>query len=165
MATKDPIKIIADILTQITGISADRVVTYNQNWKPPTGWDAYIIVKEDVSKDIANNKTFDPDTEEEVHYYYRSVDYIIDVSSADNTAREINDLVKIAVASAYAENQAELYQLKISRRPQVLDVSFIEGARALTRKRHTINVMYSTERRIPVAVYDKFFESEVLVNE
>jgi len=165
MATKDPIKIIADILTQITGLSADRIVLYNQNWKPPTDWDAYIIVKEDVSKDIGNNKTFDPDTEEEVHYYNRSVDYIIDVSSVGGQAREINDLVKMAIVSSYAENQAELYQLKISRRPQVLDVSFIEGARAMTRKRHTINIIHTTERRIPAAVYDKFYDPEVLVNE
>lgn len=125
--------ILCDIISNDMGISADRVVVSNQNWKPPKDDGIYIIVSEGQSRIIGNTNRFDPDSDEEIKKVSKSTTYNVEITSKNTDAKYRKEEILMAIGSNYSEQKQEENQIRIFRTSQILDLSFIEGGSSLHR--------------------------------
>ena len=91
--------------------------------------------------------------------------YQIDVMSADNTARLRKEEILMALASIYAQQLQEIYQMQIARIPtQFNDASAVEGGARMNRYTLTVavNALYTKEKA--AAYYDTFQSPDIRVD-
>lgn len=163
MAT-DIINVLCDVITNGLDLSQERVVEYAQNWNAPTDGLLYVVVSAREGKILSNSNQFDPSTKEEVKSVVMFQSYDIDLTSKNNDALDRAVEVVMALTSQYSLNLQEQYQFRVFRTPKIVDLTYIEAASALKRKRVSVIITYSVEKRTSVDIYEHFPATEVKNN-
>lgn len=141
-------------------------IVYNQNLKLFNTDRLQITVRTVSSKDYSNRTTFienpnptDPDGSDaylEIQDINQSRLIQVDVYSRNNDARSRFWEVSAALNSVYAQNQMEVYQFKIGRITNGINISGIDGGSDINRFTLSFNVLIHFQKSKPVAYYDKF---------
>lgn len=148
-------KILCDIIATDMDLDRSRIVVYDQNWKSPKDNDIYIVVSESSSKIIGNNNKFDFETNEEVKTVALSTTYNIEVTSKNTDAKYRKTEILSAIASNYSEQKQEENSIRIFRKGQIMDLSFIDGRSALHRYQIPVIINSVKISRRPTPFYDK----------
>lgn len=156
----EPDLILADIIAEEMSLDADRVVVYDQNFKPPKDEDIYVVIAFQSGHQIGSNKRFDPDTNEENQYVSVSETYNIEITSKNRDAQTRKYEVTMALDSTYSQQKQEEEQVSIFRSPRILDISFIEGAFSLHRFRIPVIINSTKTLEKSVEYFDKFQANE-----
>ncbi len=161
-------KVMADIITSemtLPDLTIDSkvfspVMLYNERQKiPPTYKDIYIVLAIVSSKIIGTvNRPEDAEAGlSQVQGVTRNEMVQIDIMSQNSEARTRRDEVIMALNSLYAQQQCELYNIKLARIPlQTVDVSALEGTSRLNRYAITINAMSTFNKVVEAEYYDNF---------
>jgi hypothetical protein len=139
---KEPDKILADIITVFMGIDATRVVLYDENWSPPKDQGIYITIQTDPTDITGVSQKYNKDTganESSLSAFQR---LSVNITSRDRTALQRKEEVVMALTSIYSQQQQELQQVRIFREGPILDLSFIEGAKALHRYQIPVKITF-----------------------
>lgn len=159
--------ILADIITNELQISASRVVVYNQNFDAPKDNNLYVLIKNERDKTLGTTNTYDKDTNLEKKSVSRFTYFNIEFISKNRDAYERRHEAIMALTSTYSIQQQETNQIRIFRAGDPLDISAVEGARALNRWRIPVVIsnlkLKSTD--ISTMIINKFQQEEVLVDE
>jgi len=127
---REPIKIVADIIKEIMGLTDQQIFIYNQDFKLPETSGLFVVIQFNTSQIYSSTNEFVPTDEgaNEVLSTLTREDYTINVMSKDDTARTRKEEVILSLNSNYSRNQQELYQFKIGRvTGNFTNVSELEG--------------------------------------
>lgn len=159
---REPIKIVADIIKEIMGLTDQQIFIYNQDFKLPETSGLFIVIQENTVLPYSNNNEF-VSTEEganEVLSSQTKEDYTINVMSKDDTARTRKMEVVLSLNSNYSRNQQELYQFKIGRvTGNFTNVSELEGAGFYNRFALPISLLAHYSKTVSTDYYDTFTNS------
>ena len=152
----DPDLILADIIATEMSLDADRVVVYDQNFKPPKDEDIYITIALQSSRIIGSNNRFNPDTDEEEQYISISETYNIEMTSKNRDALTRRFAPNMAIKSTYSQQKQEENQIRIFRTNQNIDLSIIEGTSSLHRYRIPVIINSTQLESKAIDIYDNF---------
>ena len=143
MAWREPIKVVADILSHELNLSSDRIFIYNDGRPLPKDDGLYIsLCINEIIPYANNNKTGDINTtfSEKISMNYRQK-VIASVISKDSTARIAAYNAVMALSSVYSIQKQEEYSCHIAKIAHVTDASFLEETARLNRFDVAINVI------------------------
>ncbi len=157
------IVVIADILAKrIPLLRENPVLLYNQKFEIPPNDDLFLYVALLFDKPWANNTKVvndptDPNRMVEENVYSTQETYQIEAYSRGPAARIRRHEIPSALASVYAQQQAEKYQFKIGTVPtSMVDLSGIEGSARLNRYAITVSFLRGYLTRTPVDCFNIF---------
>lgn len=158
---REPLKVIADIISHEMGITQDRIFIYNDGRELPKDKDLYIVLS------IRARPPYGVKTEyKEINGEYFNIqsmnvaeNLIVQVVSKDHSARLRCYEVQMAMSSDFAIKQMELHGFHISQISRVFDASFLESTARLNRYDCHINILTAYEKVTPVE-YFEVFDSE-----
>ena len=155
-----PETLVCTVIESQLGLSG-RVAIYNNRWQPPNDTGAYVTVAVGDSRVIGTTSQLDSETEEEVQSVSMHTTLEVELSSVNNEARALKPHLLSALRGFYAQQLAEENGMAIFRPGTVLDLSAIEGARALEKYRFSVVVAHVERRRIAADFYDQIQAPEV----
>lgn len=156
MEWREPIKIIADILSHELNLGADRIFIYNDGRPLPKDDGLYISLCINEMFPYANNnkqKDINNVYKEKISLNYRQK-IIASVVSKDSSARIAAYDASMALNSIYSEQMQEKYGCHIGGVARVTDASFLEETARLNRFDVAINVISWAERIKEIDYYD-----------
>lgn len=163
MEFREPVKIIADIISHEMNLPPERIFIYNDGRTLPKDNDLYIVLYVNRTPPYGS-KTEYVETEAglvEVQTLNFQQTIMASAVSKSTEARQRAYEVQMAVNSTYAQQMQEKYGCHISRIAPVQDLSFLETTSRLNRFDTTIIVLSAIEKRQVVDYYDQFpYESQ-----
>jgi hypothetical protein len=124
------------------GLDPTRVVSYDENWDPPKDQGIYVTIQTDPTDILGVSQKFDPATGTEESSLSAFQRLTVNITSRDRTALQRKEEVVMALTSTYSQQQQELQQCRIFREGPILDLSFIEGPRALHRYQIPVKITF-----------------------
>jgi hypothetical protein len=146
LASREPVKAIADVLQEELGIDDSHIMLSYEKWNIPKDPGIYIDVRYVSGRPIGNNNYFsgnllDTDPQDEIQQTVMFYQIQIDVLSFDSSARTRKEEVYMALKSMFAQNAMYSDNLQISRMPAAFaDASSLEESKMLNRFTMTIGV-------------------------
>lgn len=157
---REAMKVLADILANGFSLVGKYVVLYNERRAIPSDYQGLYIILSIISTKIIGVVNRPQDKESglsQVQGVTKNEMIQIDIMSEDSTARERNQEVIIYLNSLYAQQQCELYNIKIARIPlQINDLSELEGSSRINRYGITINVKSAFNKVVDAEYYNDF---------
>ena len=145
---REPVKIIADIISHEMNISPDRIFIYNDGRELPKDDNLYIVLSV-MSRPPFGVKSSWKETETglvEVQTLNVQETIIASAVSKNTDARTRAYEVQMAVNSVFSEKQQELYGCHISMIAPVRDMSFLENTARLNRFDTEITVLAAYQK-------------------
>jgi hypothetical protein len=159
--TREPIKIMADIILHELELTAGQVMIYNQRYTAPTTEGLYIVLAFVSAKVIGNNNTPTDNGAVMDEVQETSVLQVIqiDVMSANEEARQRKEEIIMALNSTYAQQLQDQYLVKIASHPSdFVDVSDVEGTARMNRYTMTVMVNALYRKTKAIDFYGTFTE-------
>ena len=153
--TREPIKVVADVIQHELEMAPGAVMVYNARYEAPTTEGLYIVLSLVGPGKIIGNKNTIVDaagielSETQETALMQMIQ--IDVMSANDEARQRCFEIVQALASTYALQQMDTYQINIaSHVAGFADVSEVEGDARINRYTMTImvNALYTKTKAI-----------------
>ncbi len=167
MTSKSTALVLCEILQHELSLETGRIALYNQNYKAPNDTGLYIVVGLTSLQILSSNRTYQTGPEEDATEAHQTVNaagtFYIEFTSKGDEALERQGEVIASMNSFYAVQQQESHHIRISRNPQVLDLSFIEGPSSLHRFRFEVAVFYLLSVKKPIDTYEAIQSPEVLI--
>ena len=138
---REPIKVIAEILTHELSLTQDRIFIYNDGRPLPKDKGLYVVLSINNTKVFRNTSVFKEVTQKEHLNQNFKQTIIASVISKDNSARDKANEVVMALSSIYSQQEQEKYACHIARVAHITDASFLEHTDILTRMDVSINVL------------------------
>jgi len=160
----EPDIILCDIIAQEMSLDPTRIVVYSENFKAPSDPEIYIIVRKNPSRVIGSNRSFDPDTDEEIKSVVLNETYDVEISSKNRTAQERYYEVIMALTSVYSQQMQEEHNIRIFRTSDVQDLTLIEGASSLRRYLIPVIIDRVEIKRTAITPITSFPQTEVVIN-
>jgi hypothetical protein len=155
--TREPIKVVADILKAELGLKDGAIMLTNEKWNIPKTKGMYMALGYLSSKVIARKSELD-EQQREVQYVTMLHMVQIDLMSFDGEARARKEEVPMALGSFYSEQLQQKHQLQIAQHvAPLVDASSLEETKRLNRFTTTITVTAQHRKTKEAAdYYDKF---------
>lgn len=164
MENREPIKIIADLLSHELDMTSERIYLYNDGRPLPRDIYPYLVISINNTQVFSNNSIYMRSVDKEKFSQNFKQDVIVSVISKDKSARTLANRVVMALTSIYSQQLQEKYSCHIARIGHMTDASFLEETDMLTRMDVSVNVISwdSYEKSADyyeVEDYDTMFES------
>jgi hypothetical protein len=157
-SSKEPIKVVADILQAELELPDGQVMLGDEKWDIPAEMGLYLALRHVTpGRCVGVSNYFDPEQNQEVQEVSMLHSVSIDLMSYDASARIRKEEVIMALGSMSAELAMVQNRVKIARQPSpFVDVSDVEPSGRL--KRYTTTVMVNAlHRKVKQADYiDKY---------
>ena len=151
-----PDKVIQQLLVAFMGLPENQVVLYNQGFDVPKDDNLYIIIATGNSVTVGVKHDFIESTNEEKISTSKYTTLNIDIASHSRVALERKDEINMSLGSALGQNAANENNMKFFRTNTDNDLSAVEGAASLHRRRIPIIISHVVTKTASVAIYDKF---------
>lgn len=170
---REPIKLLADVLTNQLSVIAPKPHIYLSNQKIDIDQVKLNIVLgyAGPGKMVFNGSFFDATGTNEVQEcivnHLVQIDLLaFDDTSGKNAARINKEIVLMALQSYYSQGLQEQYACRIGKMPMAdfVDTSSLEGTAMLTRYTATVMITVLSQNVVPAAYYGVFPVSQVSVN-
>lgn len=164
---REPALVICDIIQHELELKDKQVLVYNNRADLDTGQGLQVVVAYLSGRPIANhNEVTDVQAGMlETQQVQVNELYQIDIMSADTSARRRKEEIVMALASVYAQQLQEKYQMSLARIPSsFVDVSDVEGAARMNRYSMTVAVNALYTKAKAAEYYDNIPSPEVWVD-
>lgn len=135
--TKEPVKIVLDIVLRYLGFSDQQGWIFNQQKVIPNTPGPFVIVHYLGSKPYATTAAIGVDEDDNTieTISTQNQDLIsIEIISQDNTARGLYPKISAALKGNYSLQQQEKYNFRIAENPtNIRNISSLDGGSMLTR--------------------------------
>jgi hypothetical protein len=146
---KEPVKILADILSEELELPQERVFIANDGRELPKDDSLYIVLTVNNTTPFGSNveqkETSDSMIEIQSLNFKQTI--IVSLISKNSDARTTAYEVINAISSLYSIQQQEKYACHIARLSPINDVSFLENTARLSRFDVAINMISWKEKR------------------
>jgi len=159
-----PDQVLAKIIRTYMDLPEDRVVIYNGNFDAPKDPHIYILISYESGQTLGVKNEFNAKTETETASIVTYNTYAVEIVSKSREAVERKEEILMALHSQIGLRLAEENNVRIWRGGNILDLSAIEGASALSRYRVNIVVSGLKEKQAPIEVYENFPREGVFDN-
>lgn len=169
-ATREPIKVIADILQTEMQIPEGQIMLGYEKWDIPPNPDLYIALTYVGGKAIGNSNYFTSVGNlpgQQIEHQEVAMRHVvqIDLLSFGPEARIRKEEVLMALRSIYSQQQQEKYLMSIARVPSdFVDASTLEETKMLNRFTLTVPITALHTKTKAAPYYDKFQTAEVHEN-
>lgn len=155
---REPILVAADILQSEMGLGPEQVMLAYEKWNIPPNPGLYIdLAYLGPSRIVSSINQFDAITNTEIQQVTMLHLIQIDLLSFDGSARARYPEVALALASIYAKQQAERYQMQFGRQPTAfIDASTLEETKRLNRFTTTVSATALHTKEKAAAYFDHF---------
>jgi hypothetical protein len=160
----EPREALRSIYIAYTGLAANRVVFYNQNFPQPKDRNPYIIIADSVARIVGRGRTFNSDTNEETVSISYITDFAVEMISRGKAALNRRGELVEALYSQIALIIAAEEGIRLFRSSEIIDLSAVEGAGSLHRYRMDVKISHVKAGTRLVEVYDKFRTPEEIIN-
>lgn len=150
LVSREPIKVIADILTSELGLDSDKIILEYQKFDIPPDPDLFIALTYISGKAIGNNNSaedagFDRENNNlgmtEIQQVAMQHSIQIDLMSFDSSARTRKEEVIMALQSSFSQRLQDVNDMQIARIPsEFQNTSSLEETKILNRFTMTIIV-------------------------
>ena len=138
---REPIKVIADLLSRELSLGADRIFIYNDGRPLPKDKGMYIVLSINGTEVFRNTSKYLPTTSKESLNQNFKQNIIASVISEDSSARLMASEVVMALSSISSQQLQERYSCHIARIAHITDASFLEKTDMLTRMDVSISIL------------------------
>jgi len=149
---REPIKVIADLLSNELELDSSRIFIYNDGRPLPKDKGLYIVISINNTQIFRNTDRFVKALDKEEFNQNFKQTIIVSCISQDSSARQMANEVVMALSSIYSEQLQERYACHIARVSHITDASFLEKTDMLTRMDVSVNVL-SWKKKIKNADY------------
>jgi hypothetical protein len=159
-----PLFLFCDVLQNQLGLDSNHVYLWDQKIFQPTDSGLYIAISIESCKPFSNNNYSNPDgsTTQVVNMYNMLG---LDIISRGPAARDMKELVILALNSTYAQQQQEANQFYIGKiSTGFINLSHIDGAAIPYRFRISCALQYVVSLTPTVPYYDTFEPVEFYTN-
>lgn len=157
---REPIKIIADVISDYMSLDAGRVYLFNQDYKIPKDDGIFIVLQHINSRPYSSTnttKSIDGGGVEETSTILMREEYTINVMSKNRDAYTRKEEVILALRSYNSRELQETYQFKISPiTGPFLNISGVEGSGMLNRFAANVVVLSWYSNTLEIPYYDTF---------
>ena len=156
---REPIKVIAELLSRELNLGSDRIFIYNDGRPLPKDKGMYIVLSingTQVFRNTSETKSIVNDNESvytEIRNQNFKQNIIVSVISEDSSARYMANDVVMALSSVYSQQLQEKYSCHIARIAHITDASFLEKTDMLTRMDVSVSVLSWKQLSKPVDYY------------
>lgn len=165
---REPLKVIADIISSEMSLNPTRVIIYNEKINIPPDDGLWIVIGLLSVKTISiKSELIDDGAGGANEEQSASIEQIIqiDIMSSSAAARIRQFEVLMALNSIYAQQQCELYNMKIARIPTAMnDTSSVENTKILNRYSITIIINAVYNKTKTNEFYDTLQEPNISIN-
>ena len=151
-----PDQVLAKIFKTYMNLPEDRVIIYNGNFDAPKDPHIYILISYVSGQVLGVKNEFDPVERIETASAVTYNTYAVEIVSKSREAMERKEEILMALHSQIGLDIAEMYNIRLWRSGNILDLSAIEGASALSRYRINIVISSLKEKEMPIDVYEHF---------
>lgn len=157
---REPIKVLADLLSRELNLGADRIFIYNDGRPLPKDKGLYIVLSINGTNVFRNTNDTREIMVNEQKVFSESFNQnfkqniIVSVISEDSSARLMANEVVMALSSVYSEQLQERYYCHIARIAHITDASFLEKTDMLTRMDVAVSVLSWKKLENPVDYYE-----------
>lgn len=160
MITREPIKILADIIQNQMALADEQVLIYNQKWDLKANYALFVSVAvSGPSSPIGNTRRYKPTEQgglKEVQKLHIYEPFNIEIFSRDESALVRRNDLLLALGSTFSQQQQETYGMRIDVLGSLQDLSGLEGTAILNRYRQSIGVYYTYTKETEVDYYNRF---------
>jgi len=159
-----PLFLFCEIIQNQLGLDANHIFLWDQKLFQPIDSGLYIAVSVESCKPFANNNYFDANGNavQTVNMYNQIG---LDIISRGPAARDMKELVILALNSTYAQQQQEANQFYIGKLSTgFTNLSHIDGAAIPYRFHISVALQYVTTLTPAVPYYDTFEEAQFYTN-
>lgn len=155
---REPIKVIADILSNQLNINASRIFLMNSLRELPKDEGAFIVIQETTFPPFGLKKEYkmEKNVYTEVQSYMTKQVVTISLLSKNTEARLQKYDVNLALNSTYSQQMQEKYKFHISAVNPVANRSFLEDTARLYRYDTEATVITAYSKQNAVDYYEKF---------
>jgi hypothetical protein len=146
--SREPIKILGDIIINQMGLAPDKVFLYNQDYKIPPVEGIWIVIDFGFSTNFGTSTKYinTVDGMNESLFTCQREQYTINILSKNQEARLRKEEVLLALQSSFSQEMQEKYQFHIAKiSPQITNLSYLEGGSMLNRFGINVTVLASYE--------------------
>ncbi len=167
MTSKTVALALCDILQNELSLETGRIVLYDQNYKAPNDSGLYIVVGLLSLRVLSSSNSYTSGPTEDEATDQQAVSaagtFYIEFTSRNDAALERQGEVIASMNSFYSSQKQESLHIRISRNPQVLDLSFVEGPSSLHRFRFEVVVFYLLGVEKPITSFKTIQSPEVVI--
>lgn len=159
-----PLELVCDIIQQEMTLAPGRVYQWDQKIMAPTDAGLFVALGILNVKPFSNSLNYDSSGAglNSVQSVNMNATVTMDIISRDASARDQKELVLLALASQYAENQMALNNFRIFNRSQsFVNLSQIEGAAIPYRFSISFQMQYAVVKTKAVPYFDTFASPSV----
>jgi hypothetical protein len=149
-------EMLGAIIRVYMGLTTDRVVLADETFDAPKDKGIYVTLAPGDSKLLAVKSEYLPSINKERMCTVYHLPYNIEIMSRDDTAKERNQEVVMALNSISAQMTMEANNCRIFRTGAILNLTAIEGVAALKRYRVPVIVSNVETKDSTPSVIDKF---------
>lgn len=152
------------IIQEKMGIANDRIFIYNQDFKVPQVKGLFIVIQYNSSEVMSNTARIvgEEDSMKEELTLLTKENLTINLMSKDDSARLRKEEVFFALSSTFAEQQQEIYNIKIAElSSSFTNVSELEGEGMLNRFAIDISLFSWFKKENPIEFYDTFTNNTI----
>ena len=157
----EPDQVLAKIIRTYMQLPEDRVVIYNGNFNAPKDPNIYILISYISGQPLGIKNGFDAESQTETASAVMFNTYAVEIISKNREAMERKEEILLALHSQIGLNIAEEHNIRLWRNSNILDLSAIEGAAALSRFRVNIVVSNLKEKQTPIDIYDQIVQEGI----
>lgn len=165
LPTREPIKVLADILQAEMGLVEGQIMLGLENWKIPKNEGLYVALFYGTETPVGSNNDFDSDTNEEIQTLAMLHNVVIEAMSFDESARLRKEEIVMALNSVFAQDHMDKYLMAINTLPQSFQpIPELEDTKQLNKYRITFAMNALHQKIKPVQYYDAFPDPSVTTN-
>lgn len=165
---REPIKVLADILSHEMQLDTSHIMLNDEKWNIPKDDTIFMVLSYlGPSKTISssNDTDFSVDPPQEIQQVTTLEMIQVDLMSYNSDARSRKNEVGMALTSQYSQRLQEKYQLQIAKQPAPMtDVSTLEETGRLKRFTTMVSITALFTKKKAADYYEQFAEPEVKSN-
>lgn len=163
--TREPIKVLADILKHEMGLADGQIMLGLENWAIPANTGLYVALFYGPDTTVGQTNEFDPATLDEIQSVAMLHSISIDAMSFDESARVRKEEIVMALNSVFAQQHVSANLMRIGELPQsFVPVPELEETKQLNKYRLTFSMNALHQKVKPVEYYDQFPDPTVVTN-
>jgi hypothetical protein len=152
----EPALLLVDVIQNELGLDNARIAQYNQGFEPPTDLGLFVVISRGATKILSSQSEYSPSGDKEVKRVVMAQDYEIEVTSKDESANLRLHEFHMALDSVYSLQQQELNQVRLQRKGDPQDLSFVDGGSSLYRYRIPVTIFNVITKETVVSSINNF---------
>jgi hypothetical protein len=153
----EPAILLVDVIQNELGLDDTRIAQYNQGFEAPTDMGLFVVISRGATKIISSKNIMIPgDPDVESKSVVMAHNYMIEVTSKDESANLRLHEFHMALDSTYSLQQQELNGVRLQRKGDPQDLSYVDGGSSLYRYQIPVTIFNVITKETEITTINNF---------